>query len=232
MSDPRTASARIISGPTDLEGEEIVRVETVELDGEQILVPIALPGASEYRTVFQSELRADELRTQIAGNLDRRGEIPFADVRLAHDFRGAAGTAVTSAAAGLESYANFQMERVLRPDDEVDLDKGPPQSLGQLRALPLNERYSRALPVLLRRQVPTSEVWWSDLRRVQALAALQRHAITESHVRSGLQGKRTLAQRLYGGEYRGAAAVMLAAFEHFTPGWIDDQRRQSLVAAP
>lgn len=227
--DPRAASSTVLAGPPDLVGDEIVRVESVVLDGREILVPAALPGAPEYRTVSRAERSADDLRTEIADTLDMRGEIPAANIRLALDFRDTAGTAVASAAVGLESYANFHLQRLVSPDEEVSLPDGNSYTLDGLRNLPLNERFGRALPGLLDRPKPTSEAWWGDLRRVQALAGLQRHSITEPRSRRGLEGEQSLAQRLYGAGYRGAAPMMLSAFEHFTPGWIDAQRRQALT---
>lgn len=230
--DPRAASATVLAGPPDLIGDEIVRVEPVLLDGAQILVPAALPGAPEYRTVHRAELAADGLLAGVASNLDMRGDVPTADVRLALDFRDAAGTAIASAAVGLESFANFHLQRLVAPGEKVWLSDGESLTLDGLRNLPLHERYRSALPILMDCPKPTSEGWWTDLRRIQGLAALQRHAITEPRSRGGLQGERSLSQRLYGAEYRGSASMMLSVFEHFTPGWIDEQRRQALAADP
>jgi len=200
-------------------------------DGREIHVPAALPGAPEYRTVFGAEQTADELRVGIANTLDERGEIPTANIRVALDFRDVAGTAVASAAVGLESYANFQLQRFLAPGDEFTLPGGKVRTLDGLRDLPLHDRYRLVLPDLMNCEKPTSETWWEDLRRIQSLAALQRHAITEPRSRGGLRGERSLSQRLYGAEYRGAASMMLSVFEHFTPGWINEQLRQALAAA-
>jgi hypothetical protein len=231
-ADPRAASSTILGGPPDLAGDEILRLEPVTLNGEQIAVPAALPGAPEYRTVFRAEQAADRLLTEIAENLDTRGQIPTADVRLALDFRDVAGTAVASAAVGLEGFANFHLQRLVTPDEEVTLSDGEAYTLDQLRNMRLNDRYRLVLPNLMDRPRPTSEDWWRDFRRIQSLSALQRHAITEPHSRKGLDGERSLAQRIYGAEYRGAAPAMLSAFEHFAPGWINQQRRQALSADP
>jgi hypothetical protein len=229
--DPRAASSVVLDGPPDLIGDELVRIEPVTLDGQQIYVPAGLAGASEYRTVVRAELVADELRKKIGANLDHRGgPIPTADVRLALDFRDHAGTAVASAGVGLESYANFHIQRLLPGGEQVKIPGTGLRTAAQLRELPLNERYALALPVLTERDKPTSEGWWQDLRRVQALAVLQRHAITEPHSRRGLEGERPLLQRLYDAEYRGAGECMLEAFDYFTPGWIDATRRQALLA--
>lgn len=229
--DPRVASSTVLADAPGvaLAGDEIVRVEPVMLDGRQILVPSSLPGASEYRAVTRAERTADDLRSQIPGTLDTRGDIPTADVRVALDFAGSAATALASAAVGLESYANFHLRRLVPDGEHVTLPDGRDYTLHELRNLPLNLRFERVLPALLDRPKPTSEPWWPDLRRVQSLAAIQRHGITEPHSRSGLEGKRSLAQRLYNGEYRRAAPMMLEAFEFFTPGWIDPQRREALA---
>jgi hypothetical protein len=227
--DPRAASSTVIDGPADLVGDEIVRVEPITFDGREILVPAALPGAPEYRTVVHAEQAADEMRARIGSTLDVRGQIPVAEIRLALDFRDAAGTAVASAAVGLEGFANFHLQRLVDSDEGVVLSGEKRYTLEQLRNLPLHERYRRALPDLMGACRPTSESWWSDLRRVQGLAALQRHSITESRSRRGLQGERSLAQRIYNAEYRGAAPLMLSVFEYFSPGWFNRQRRQALA---
>jgi hypothetical protein len=113
-SDPRAASAKVLDGPVDLVGDELVRVEAIAFDGQEILVPAALPGAPEYRSVLRAEQAADQLRAELPTTFDERGHTPVADVRLALDFRDAAGTAVASAAVGLESFINFQLQRLSR----------------------------------------------------------------------------------------------------------------------
>jgi hypothetical protein len=228
FTDPRAASSTVIDGSADLIGDEVVKVEPVVLDGETIFVPAGLPGAPEYRAVLRAEQTADALRAEIVDSLDRRGELPVANITLALDFRDTAGTAVASGAVGLESYANFHLERLVPNGQGGELADGKEYSLRQLRSLPLSERFSKALPGLLHCAPPTDQPWWEALRRVHALAVLQRHAINEPHKRKGLRGESGFLQRLYAAEYRGTAQTMLATFEYFSPGWIDTQRRQAL----
>jgi hypothetical protein len=109
---------------------------------------------------------------------------------------------------------------------------GTQRSFRELADLPLNERYANVLPVLLDVPTPTSEPWWSVFRRVQGLAALNRHAITDAVRRKGLAGSTKLVQRLCDREYRGAALMMLAVFEYFSPGWIGEERMSELPPPP
>jgi hypothetical protein len=90
----------------------------------------------------------------------------------------------------------------------------------------LDERYSLVLPALLDRARPTRTPWWQALRRVQALAALTRHAVTEPVERSGLVGERSLSERIYGGEYTGAARMLYDCFEYFSPQWVPADLRE------
>jgi len=46
--------------------------------------------------------------------------------------------------------------------------------------------------------------------------------------RSGLTGKRSLAERYYLGEYQGATRMMFAVFEHFSPNWVSDDRLRAI----
>jgi hypothetical protein len=198
LNEPRAASARVVGGPPDLLGEEIVRVENVTINGNHLLVPQALPGASEYATVFRSEVEADRLLTEVldTDNVDYRGAIPSADITLAMSFRETAGTAVASAATGLEAFANFHIGRVVPSEKEQ----------AELRNRRLNERYAEDLPAILDKPRPTDERWWPMFRQIQGLAALQRHGVTGPQTRKGLEGKRSLNQRLYGREYQGGRA--------------------------
>jgi hypothetical protein len=41
----------------------------------------------------------------------------------------------------------------------------------------------------------------------------------------GLDGERSLAERIYNGEYVGAADMMISAFEHVSPGWLSQERQ-------
>jgi hypothetical protein len=164
LSDPRVVSDIVVGGPSDLIGEEIVVVEVVRMDGHEVLVPREMPGVSEYAAVHRAEVAADRLRDQIVRELDTRGSIPSADHRLAVNFRETAGTAVASAAVGLEAFANFHIWRAMQSE-------AGEQSAGAdgLRDKALNERYADHLPVLLGRPKPTAEPWWTVFRRVQGL---------------------------------------------------------------
>jgi hypothetical protein len=97
----------------------------------------------------------------------------------------------------------------------------------EVREFSLDERYKRTLPALLGVGNPAGKQWWQVLRRVQALAALTRHAIQEPIKRSGLSGVRSLAERYYLGEYQGVTRMMFSVFEHFSPNWISDERLRS-----
>jgi hypothetical protein len=46
--------------------------------------------------------------------------------------------------------------------------------------------------------------------------------------RSGLTGERSLAERYYRGEYAGVTRMLFAAFEHFSPNWISDDRLRAI----
>lgn len=226
--DPRAASAIVLDGPADLVGDEVVGVEPVVLDEQAILVPSAMAGVPEYRTAVKAERLADDLRERIAESLDCRGGQPVAHIGLALDYRETAGTIVASGAVGLESYANFHLERHLPDGKKLEMPDGAHLSLPQLRRMGLEARFSEALPALFGRPKPTREPWWESFLRVNSLAVLQRHAINEPHTRRGLRGERSFLQRLYDAEYRGTGKTMIAAFEYFTPGWINDRRRQAL----
>jgi hypothetical protein len=151
---------------------------------------------------------------------------------LVFAMRGAAATAVTAAVTGLEAFANHH---VLRFETEAGSGvikvEGHERAIAELQNAPVNERYKDVLPKLLDKPRPTSEPWWPTLRRVQGLAVLQRHALYEPLERKGLDGKKTLAERIYGGEYRGVASMMLAAYEYFAPGWVSPGRLDALHAA-
>lgn len=215
--DPRAASSTILAGPTDLVGDEIVPIGLVEVNGITVGVPRLMPGAAEWATVSAAEASADAYREAALGQLDRRGQIPCVDISAAVNFRLNAGTAVASAGVGLEAYANFHLDRLL-----------PAEAAAAAAERPLNERYAEELPALFGVDPPIQEGWWSAFRRVQSLAALQRHAVERPVKKRGLVGEKSLNQRFYDREYAGAAATMLAAFEYFTPDWISDDRQAAL----
>ncbi len=216
--DPRAAGSKVLTGPTDLVGEEVVPIDLIEVDGVAVGVPRLLPGAAEWATVSSAEESADAYREAALGQLDHRGWVPCVDISAAVNFRLNAGTAVASAGVGLEAYANFHLGRLGRGTAAAVTDR------------PLNERYAEELPTLFGVDPPTQASWWPAFRRVQSLAALQRHAIERPARKRGLVGEKSLNQRFYDREYAGAADTMLAAFEYFTPGWISDERQAALRA--
>ena len=216
--DPRAASSKVLAGPADLVGEEIVPIDQVEVDGLTVGVPRLMPGAAEWATVRAAEVSADAYREAALGELDHRGNIPCLDISAAVNFRLNAGTAVASAGVGLEAYANFHLDRLAGETASVAAERR------------LNERYAEELPSIFGVDPPTQESWWPAFRRVQSLAALQRHAIERPVRKRGLVGEKSLSQRFYDREYAGAADAMLAAFEYFTPGWISDDRQAALRA--
>jgi hypothetical protein len=211
-------------------GHELVIVDRVAIDGRLVDFPRPLPGLPEYSAAARAEAEAETLRPKLTEDLDERGDLPFqANTPLVFEMRGAAATTVTAAMTGLEAYANHHLSRFeTEPGSGVINVAGEHRDLGELRSLPINERYKDVLPTLLDKTKPTSEPWWPTLRRVQGLAALQRHAVYDPQERKGLDGKRSLAERIYTGEYRGAASMMLAAFEHFSPGWVSTDRLEGL----
>jgi hypothetical protein len=216
--DPRAASSKVLAGPTDLVGEEIVPIELIEVDGVTVGVPRLMPGAAEWATVSAAEATAEAYRDAALGQLDHRGKVPCLDISAAVSFRLNAGTAVASAGVGLEAYANFHLDRLAGETAAAAAER------------PLNERYADDLPTIFGVDPPTRESWWPAFRRVQSLAALQRHAIERPVRKRGLVGEKSLNQRFYDREYAGAADTMLAAFEYFTPGWISDDRQAALRA--
>jgi hypothetical protein len=181
-------------------------------------VPKLMPGAAEWATVSAAEASADVYRETALAQVDRRGQVPCLDISAAINFRLNAGTAVASAGVGLEAYANFHLDRLTR------------QTAAAAAERPLNERYAEELPTMFGVDPPTQESWWPAFRRVQSLAAPQRHAIERPAKKRGLEGEKSLNQRFYDREYAGAARTMLAAFEYFTPGWISDDRQAALRA--
>lgn len=198
-------------------GDEIVPISVVDVEGVAVGVPMLLPGAAEWATVHVAEASADAYREAALSQLDRRGQIPCVRIDVAVSFRLNAGTAVASAGVGLEAYANFHLDRL------------PADAAATAAGRPLNERYAQDLPELFGVDPPTQEKWWPAFRRVQSLAALQRHAIERPVAKRGLIGEKSLNQRFYDREYAGTAETMLAAFEYFTPGWISGDRQAALL---
>jgi hypothetical protein len=216
--DPRAASSPVLDGPADLVGDEVIPIDLVVVGGSSVGVPRLLPGAAEWATVSAAEASADAYREAALTQLDDRGSIPCVNISAAVNFRVTAGTAVASAGVGLEAYANFHLDRLT------------PETAAVAAERPLNERYGEELPAVFGVDPPTQERWWPDFRRVQSLAALQRHAVERPVRKRGLEGTKSLNQRFYDREYVGGADTMLAAFEYFTPGWISSDRQRELQA--
>src|SRR6266508_1812251 len=117
VPDPRAATATAVGGAADLVGDELVIVDRVNIGGQLVDLPRALPGVVEYAAVVRSEAAAEALRPRLLNDLDERGEIPFQpNAPLVIEMQGAAATAITSAAAGLEAFANHHITRFVTPD--------------------------------------------------------------------------------------------------------------------
>jgi hypothetical protein len=216
--DPRTADAYVVEGP--LKGERLVNLgqEPVDIDGTSIYLPQAAPGIAELATVASAEVNADQLISQVSLSA-RVGEDGFPyqpDETLALDARATAGTVAIVANVGLVAFANYHIARVL--GDEPQWEGGDPYRIG------LVERYRALLPTLLERPRPTQESWWPVLRRINGLSGAVRHPRPGRLRKKGLEGERTLEQRLFGGEYRGATAMLVGAFNFFSPGWVPQRK--------
>jgi hypothetical protein len=135
---------------------------------------------------------------------------------------------VTSAITGMEAFANWHISRVAAPSTTV-IVAGEQRDLGYVYNMALNDRYAQVLPELLERPRPTGEPWWQKFRAIQALAVLHRHALYDPQQRRGLSGERSLAEHVYNRAYQGAGQMMLAAFEHFSPGWFSESRIEGLA---
>lgn len=178
-----------------------------------------------------AEQRSDELLEQLRASLTGRGGGPrwVPDTTVVVEMRAAAESAVISAVVGLEAFCAHQVLRFVDVETqtlEFNDETLTPQDVRERWSL--DERYKTVLPALLGVGNPAGKGWWSTFRRIQALAALTRHAVAEPVKRAGLSDERPLAERFYNGEYRGGAEMMLSAFDHFSPGWIDDERLRAL----
>ena len=225
--DPRIAHAEVVSGPPDIVGDTLVIVDVVTLDGEAVHIPRPLAGVPELVAVAEAEKKAELLRQRLVSTLVDQGPAKWQpDTTLVVEMRAAAETAVTSAVVGLEAFSSHHVAR------HVDQETGnvtyhseqlTPQDVRELYSL--DQRYKLVLPELMSRPKPSGKSWWQVLRRVQGLAALTRQAIDEPVERSGLTGKRTLAERLYTGEFIGVTGMLFACFEHFSPDWVPAELR-------
>ena len=245
VTNPLVASARLAEvGNISLPPVEYVAVDPVVIDGVELHLPHALPGLTGYVGAARAEAQANELRPHLLEGLDTKGHVPYQpDATLVFDFLGAGGAVATSAIAGLEAFANHHVTRYCPPaqyDDRWKIVGTEPtvkvgvedHTFKTLADLPLNERYAQVLPELMKRPSPTNAAWWPTFRRLQGLAALLRHGITDPVKRKGLDGKKTLVQRLCDREYAGAARMMLDAFEHVSPGWLGPERLGQLPPPP
>ena len=222
-----------MSGPAGVvPGDELIVVERVAIDGHILTLPAELPGVPEYIAAARSEAEADGLRPALTMNLAFRGDVPHQpDTRTVFGFYAAAGSAVTAAIAGLEGFANHHIARLAGAADAVDY-AGRPYTRRELWDLPLNERLGDVLPALGCGRSPKQTPWWTTFRRVQGLAALSRHGITQPVTRRGLVGEKSMVQRYCDREYEGAAGMMLDAYTHFEPQWLDAERRDQLPPPP
>jgi hypothetical protein len=231
--DPRVAATTVVTGPADLVGNTLVRVEQVTITGQLVHLSASLPGVPQYVAVARAEAEANALWPRLMDGLDRRGPIPYQpDAAVVIDFQAAVGSAIAGAVTGLEAFASHHLGRFAAPGQPV-IYNGKPHTLRELRdAFSLNQRYADVMPAVMGVPRPTQEPWWPTLRRIQGLAALDRHAVTEPTIRSGLNGEKSLVQRFCDREYAGAAQMMLDVFQHFSPGWVSPERASQLPPAP
>lgn len=231
-SDPRAASATVIEGPLGMTGPvELFR--PFEIDGRSVALPKPLAGVAEYVSVARAEASADGLRACLLDDLDERNsQIAFqTNASLVLDFYAAAGTVVSEAIIGLEAFANHFVTGHF--DSESTFVLGDASlTKRDVYNVPLNERFADVVPEILDVPRPTSAPWWPTFRRVQALAALKRHAVFDAVKRNGLEGEKELIQRFVDCEYRGAARMMLDVFAFFVPSWVSPERRADMPAAP
>lgn len=244
VNDPRIASGTVAGGPPELIGHELVIVTPVVVNGVEYHLPKWLPGLNDYVATAHAEAEAARVWPSVLDELDHRGPAPYQpNAEVVFSFLAAAGTVTTSAVAGLEAFVNHHLVRFCAPatfaeqGDPIDPAptvevEGVVYTFADLANEPLNTRYGRLLPALQGRARPTDESWWPKLRQVQGLAALNRHGITDRVRRKGLEGTKSLVQRLCDHEYRGASAMMIAVFEYFSPGWIDPDRLNQLPPSP
>lgn len=221
--DPRITSTSIVGGP--LAGERIVAIDEVRLNREVVHVPRPLPGVPEFVTVADAELKANKLLPQIVQGLVDEGPAKWQkDATLVVEMRAAAESAVVTAMVGVEAFGNFQVLREASSRNGTVNVNGREMTPEEVFDLHFDNRYRSALPAILNKPSPTQEKWWPALLRVNALAALTRHAIHEPTERDGLSEKRSLGERFYRGEYQGVTEMMLGVFDYFAPGWLGDDR--------
>lgn len=227
--DPRIASTTVTGGPADLVGHDLVIIDEFVYNRELVHIPRPLAGVPEFVAVAEAEVKADELRQELLDTLVDHGPAKWQkNTTLVVEVRAAAESAVITAVVGLEAFANHHVLRTADPKTGHVEVRGETTTVADVRELSLDERYKRVLPTLLNVSNPAGKQWWQVLRRVQALAALTRHAVHEPTERSGVSGKRSLAERYYLGEYQGVTRMMFGVFEHFAPNWISDERLRAI----
>lgn len=223
--DPRIASATVTGGPADLVGHDLVIVDEFRYRREVVHIPRPLAGVPEFVAVGEAEVKADELREQMLTTLVDQGSAKWQpDTTLVVEMRAAAEASVITAVVGLEAFSNHHVLRFADPKGGELMVGDEETTAAAIRELSLGERYKRTLPTLLGVGNPAGKQWWQVLGRVQALAALTRHAVQEPVERRGLSGERSLAERYYLGEYEGVTRMLFSVFEHFAPNWISDER--------
>jgi hypothetical protein len=222
-------ASKVVAGPADLVGHHIVAMDSMIYEGDEIHVPRLLPGVPEFVAAAEAEATAEELRQRLLSTLSSAGGGKWQpDTTLVVEMRGAAASVVINAVVGLEAFANHHVRRNADPVTEsIEVD-GRPMTIGEVRELSLDRRYKHVLPSVLDVANPAGRPWWQVLRRVQALAALTRHAIDEPVTRNGLTDKRSLAERYNRGEYAGATRMLFSAIEHFSPNGISDERLRAV----
>jgi hypothetical protein len=228
--DPRIAGTTVIGGAPDLIGHDLVVIDECHVKGELLHIPRLLAGVPEFVAVAEAEVKAEELRGELLSTLTDTGRAKWQkNTTLVVEMRAAAETAVVTAVVGLEAFSSHHVARLAAetPDGTVIIE-GKPLRPEEVREKYLDDRYKNVLPALFGVHTPAGKKWWQVFRRVQALSALTRHAIYEPIERSGLSGKRSLPERFYLGEYQGVARMMFSAFEHFSPGWISDERLRTI----
>jgi len=71
--DPRVAASSVVSGPADLVGNTLVRVEEVTITGQAVHLPASIPGVPQYVAVARAEAQANALWPRLMDALDGVG---------------------------------------------------------------------------------------------------------------------------------------------------------------
>lgn len=222
IPDPRIAATTA----EGIEGELVI-MDQCNIGGRLIEFPRLLAGAPQYASVFAAERQAERLRPMLLEDLDERGHAPWqTNAPLVIGMQSTAGTVVANAMVGMEAFVNHFVHS--HATAGMVNFAGRQETVDYTVNIAINERYTDVLPALLNKPKPTSEPWWSTFRRIQGLAVLQRLGLYEPMGRSGLDGVRSYVERIYTGEYRGAASMMVSAFNYYAPGWFSEERQRAL----